>query len=116
MKCSNNLKQIGLGLHNFHDVFASLPAGGVTSSTKPPGMKFQILNNKIHGWAIFIYPYIEQKNLYDQYHFDVNWYDAPNKLVREQYVTTFICPSSPDQFKPLEPAAKSDVVQMRRLK
>src|SRR5437899_216277 len=94
MQCSNNLKQIGLGLHNFHDVFGSLPAGAVTSSAKPPAMKFQILNNKIHGWAIFVYPYIEQKNLFDQYHFDVNWYDAPNQLVREQYVSTFICPSS----------------------
>ena len=95
MQCSNNLKQIGLGLHNFHDTNNCLPAGAITSSVKPPGIKFSVPNNKLHGWAIFIYPYIEQKAAFDQYHFDVNWYDAANKLVREQYVTTFICPSSP---------------------
>jgi prepilin-type N-terminal cleavage/methylation domain-containing protein len=94
MQCSNNLRQIGLGLHSFHDQNGCLPAGAITSSAKPPAVKFNVPNNKIHGWAIFIYPFIEQKNLYDQYKFDVHWYDAPNQIVREQYVTSFICPSS----------------------
>src|SRR6478735_3653731 len=67
MQCSNNLRQIGLGLHNFHDTNGCLPAGAITSSTKPPGVKFSVPNNKLHGWAIFIYPQIEQKALYDQY-------------------------------------------------
>lgn len=94
MQCSNNMCQIGLGLHNFHDTNGCL-AGAITSSTKPPGVKFNIPNNKLHGWAIFIYPYIEQKPAYDQYKFDINWYDAANVPIREQFVATFICPSSP---------------------
>jgi len=95
MQCSNNMRQIGLGLHGFHDTNGCLPAAAITSSTKPPGVKFNVPNNKNHGWAIFIYPYIEQKPAFDQYKFDSNWYDSANTLVREQYVTTFICPSSP---------------------
>src|SRR3954447_18482551 len=95
MQCSNNLKQIGLGLHNFHDTNLTQPAGGITSSAKPPGVKFNVPNNEIHGWGIFIYPYIEQKAAYDQYHFDQHWYDAGNTLVREQFINTFICPSTP---------------------
>ena len=95
MQCSNNMRQIGLGLHSFHDTNLCLPAGAITSSAKPPAVKFNVPSNKLHGWAIFIYPFIEQKAAYDQYHFDVNWYDAANTTVREQYVNTFICPSTP---------------------
>jgi prepilin-type N-terminal cleavage/methylation domain-containing protein len=95
MQCSNNMRQIGLGLHNFHDVNNCLPAGAVTSSAKPAGVKFNIPSNKLHGWAIFIYPFIEQKPAFDQYQFSQHWYHANNQIVREQYVATFICPSSP---------------------
>ncbi len=95
MQCSNNLRQIGLGLHGFHDTNGCLPAGAITSSTKPPGLKFNVPNNKIHGWAIFLYPFIEQKAAFDQYKFDINWYDSANAPIREQYVSAFICPSSP---------------------
>jgi prepilin-type N-terminal cleavage/methylation domain-containing protein len=94
-QCSNNLKQIGIGLHSFHESYGSLPPGAVTSSTGIAGRRLNIAGNKIHGWAVFIYPYIEQKNLADQYKWDQNWYDAANKPVREQNVATLICPSSP---------------------
>jgi prepilin-type N-terminal cleavage/methylation domain-containing protein len=95
MQCSNNLRQIGLGLHNFHDTNNCLPAGAITSSAKAAGKRFSVPNNKLHGWAIFIYPFIEQKPAFDQYRLDQNWYDLPNQRVRETHVTAFICPSSP---------------------
>jgi prepilin-type N-terminal cleavage/methylation domain-containing protein/prepilin-type processing-associated H-X9-DG protein len=94
-QCGNNLKQIGIGLHSFHDTYGSLPPGAVTSSTGVAGRKLNIAGNKIHAWVVFLYPYIEQKNLADAYKWEQNWYDAGNKTVREQYVGTMICPSTP---------------------
>jgi prepilin-type N-terminal cleavage/methylation domain-containing protein/prepilin-type processing-associated H-X9-DG protein len=58
MKCSNNLKQMGLAAHNYNDTFGTLPTGWyTTASTKPsPGW----------SWATLILPFIEQDNLYKQ--------------------------------------------------
>ncbi len=59
-QCRNNLKQIGLALHNYHDVF----------NTFPPGYVAKIANNKtssersMFAWGALILPYIEQGNLY----------------------------------------------------
>src|ERR1041384_5778289 len=79
MQCSNNLKQIGLGLHNLHDAYGCLPPGGLQQSTntnKAGFTKFSIPVTTVHGWAGVVYPYMELKNLSDQYHWDKNWYDV----------------------------------------
>ncbi|WP_020475902.1 DUF1559 domain-containing protein [Zavarzinella formosa] len=54
MKCSNNLKQIGLATHNYHDANGSLPVGAVG----PTAMNVRIT------WMLNILPYVEQDNLY----------------------------------------------------
>jgi prepilin-type N-terminal cleavage/methylation domain-containing protein/prepilin-type processing-associated H-X9-DG protein len=57
MSCQNNLKQIGLALHNYHD----------TNSTLPPGYLYRGGNGKPnYGWAALILPFVEQGNLYTQ--------------------------------------------------
>ncbi len=97
MQCSNNIRQIGVALHNFHDTQQCLPPGGVATATAATvaHTKFNIPINVVHGWGVFVYPYMEQKTLSDQYHWDKNWYDKTNQLVYQQYVTSTICPSSP---------------------
>src|SRR5207244_129069 len=60
ISCANNLKQMGLALHNYHSANGTFPPGGITngeccSTQSGP------------NWAIFILPYIEQDNLYQQY-------------------------------------------------
>ncbi|MHC2071004.1 DUF1559 family PulG-like putative transporter [Bremerella sp. T1] len=57
MQCTNNLKQIGLALHNYHDTYNALPAAWIRrhGSSDPK-----------YGWASMILPFIEQSNLYDQ--------------------------------------------------
>jgi len=57
MQCSNNLKQIGLALHNYHDTFLALPAGYIRdSSSQQPS----------YGWGTSILAFIEQGALYDR--------------------------------------------------
>jgi hypothetical protein len=95
-------------MHSFHDVYGSLPPGAVTTSTGIAGRKLTIPNNRIHAWVVFIYAYIEQKNLSDVYKWDQNWYDAGNKTIRETYISTLICPSTPTP-KRLDSATTSSV-------
>jgi prepilin-type processing-associated H-X9-DG protein len=71
MQCTNNLKQIGIALHNYHDTLGTLPPGAVTSPYEVGG----ILNgnaagpgNVQPGWgtAALILPFVEQIGVYDQ--------------------------------------------------
>src|SRR5437870_10623056 len=59
MSCSNNLKQIGLALHNYHDVQAKLPPGWIMQATNPGDSA---------GWGrpTLILPSLEQQNLYER--------------------------------------------------
>jgi prepilin-type N-terminal cleavage/methylation domain-containing protein len=52
MSCTNNLKQYGLAIHNYHDVFSKLPPLYVTGNGTPT-------------WQTFLLPYLEQQNAYN---------------------------------------------------
>ena len=99
MSCSNNLKQYGLGMHNFHDTYKVLPAGGVrppaASAPADPQRKFSIPLTVNHSWMIFLLPFMEQQQLYDPYHRDLDWKDAANRVIRETHLQVAQCPSAP---------------------
>jgi len=99
MQCSNNLKQIGLALHNFHDVYQCLPPGGLedaTNASRDGFLRFNIPTTLQHGWAVFTLPYLEQKPLAEAYRFDRDWRAPENKSVRETQLKVFQCPSAPN--------------------
>ena len=84
-KCQNNLKQIGLAIHNFHSA----------KGTFPPGLN-QINGNPCFGWGVYILPYIEQGNLYQQIDPDNRTFkqvftSVPNLF--QTSVPTYLCPS-----------------------
>src|SRR5688572_28592874 len=54
-QCSNNLKQIGLGLQNYHSAHKSFPPGGV------------LRNNQGHSWWLLICPYVEETSIYQRF-------------------------------------------------
>lgn len=84
-KCQNQLKQMGIGIHNFHDTMNQLP---------PSRIGYEYI-----GWTVLVLPYVEQNNLYET--FDLT------KKISAQYesslkssVQVYVCPSrrAPGQF------------------
>jgi prepilin-type N-terminal cleavage/methylation domain-containing protein/prepilin-type processing-associated H-X9-DG protein len=87
-QCVNNLKQIGLALHNYHDAARAFPPGYVSDhdangNDTGPGW----------GWASFILPQMEQQNLFAAIHFDQPINDAVNAPVRVRTLRSYLCPS-----------------------
>ncbi|MEZ6139056.1 MAG: DUF1559 domain-containing protein [Zavarzinella sp.] len=90
-KCTSNLKQLGLALHNHHDMLGSLPAAR-QQRLNPAG------ETVIHSWTPHILPFIEQDAIHRQYNFDVNWDASDNagagRAIRNK-INVFVCPSVP---------------------
>ena len=68
LKCQNNLKQIGLGLHNYQATNGFFPPGAITNSNtvavKQVRQRVGVTAPTLHSWSVFILPYIEQDNLF----------------------------------------------------
>ena len=84
-QCQNNLRQLALAAHNFHDTNLKFPSsvrpGGLTTAPRIAGITFLL-------------PYIEQNNMYDKYDQTRNWSDPVNLPVTSKQVSTFLCPSA----------------------
>lgn len=78
--CSNNLKQIGLALHNYHDTNNAFPAGSLPSFV---------------GGFVAILPFMEQNNRYQLYNFSLPYTDPVNRAVLDQRIELYLCPSMP---------------------
>jgi prepilin-type N-terminal cleavage/methylation domain-containing protein/prepilin-type processing-associated H-X9-DG protein len=79
MKCSNNLKQYGLALHNYHDTNNRFPPGGLmgTASAANPSYPYnQDWNSDQGSWQVYILPYMEQDNLYRQINPQINLFNS----------------------------------------
>ena len=92
-QCSNNLKQMGLAVHNFHDTMRKLP-----SSVRPGGLTTA---PRIAGLTLLL-PYLEAKNSYDKYDQTINWGDAGNLPVTSLPIPSYNCPSTPVSKKRLD--------------
>jgi prepilin-type N-terminal cleavage/methylation domain-containing protein/prepilin-type processing-associated H-X9-DG protein len=86
MSCQNNLKQIGLALHNYHDALGSLPP----SRTYPDGIS-------IHS---FLLNFVEQNNLCATMAMMMPYTDPMNDMARTTPVKIFLCPSDPEAAIP----------------
>jgi len=80
-QCSNNLRQIGIALHNYHDVQLSFP------------INYRPVTNGPYSWMQAILPYIEQQNLYSQITIGGVQSLPNNLLVRNTVIKTYRCPS-----------------------
>src|SRR3954465_4202613 len=99
LKCSNNLKQLGLGLHNYNEANGRLPMGAYSASQS---------TTYSYNWRTLILPYLEQGNVFDKLKFDGTepftagnnpGTDAPNSTMGSYVlvglvVPGFKCPSN----------------------
>jgi len=93
MQCSNNLKQIGLALHNYHDTNKCFPPGSFWFSTDYANYRGSIL--------IRLLPFLEQQPLYNQFDFkntggvsvDNQVIPGTTTLIQSQVVAVYVCPS-----------------------
>ncbi|QDU82366.1 putative major pilin subunit [Polystyrenella longa] len=87
-QCTNNLRQIGIALHNYADVHRGLPPGRITTFYGGPAV--------FSGWSIYLLPYLEGQNVVDKYDFDYPHFEIQNQEAVQQQISTYICPSSYD--------------------
>ncbi len=92
MSCSNNLKQIGVALHNYHDTNRMFPPGYTDGNTNPNSTP----DNDVGpgwGWAAYLLPFVEQDTLYKQIDFTKPVGVGPNAAVCQVPVRLYQCPS-----------------------
>jgi prepilin-type N-terminal cleavage/methylation domain-containing protein len=92
MSCFNNLKQIALALHNYHDTYKSLPSGWLAHdpATRLPMPEGQ----NGWGWASLIFPFVEQGNVSGNIvQFGKPILDPINNAARTHYLPLYRCPS-----------------------
>jgi len=89
MSCQNNLKQIGISLHNYHDTYKALPAGMRFDNASQAHISPDFRPN----WIIAMLPFFEQQPLYNS--FDQNFYisHARNRVPRGTSIPTLLCPT-----------------------
>jgi len=90
MQCTNNMKQIGLAMHQYHDVSKRFPYAVTTCCTPPGGT-----------WVILIMPYMDQQNLYDQFDLSKTMKDPVHTQAVQVPINTLICPSDPAASEPI---------------
>jgi type II secretory pathway pseudopilin PulG len=93
-QCSNNLKQLALSMHNYHDVYKSFPINYGNNAIVPVAWD---ANDTGHSWITGILPYIEQKALYDQIDITKTATQAPNVAISRTPITALICPSDDNE-------------------
>lgn len=85
----NNLKQIGLALHNFHATYRSFP----------PHASYNKKGKKLLSWRVFLLPYLEQKELFNQFRLNEPWDSEHNKKLIARMPMVFADPTSPASRK-----------------
>lgn len=82
--CRYNLRNIALALQNYHDVYDSFPPAYIADANGKP----------MHSWRVLILPFLENRNLYDQYRFDEPWNGPNNSRLASEMPEYYQCRAS----------------------
>jgi prepilin-type processing-associated H-X9-DG protein len=97
-KCANQLRQLGIGLHNYESANGHLPSSGqgTNYATSPPSVAFEL-----HSTFTLLLPYVEQENVYRQFDLTKAYNaTAGNQLAAKSVLTILVCPSNPLRSQP----------------
>jgi len=99
-QCQNNMKQMGLALHNYHDNYQFFPASGWTTvgSGNPSG--------KWHSWRTVVLPYVEQDSLRRLFDLNFHWWEGPNLTAAVYPMKMYECPSTGERLPITSAVAK----------
>lgn len=84
-QCANNLKQIALALHNYHDTWQSFPPAYTVDANGKP----------LHSWRTLLLPYLEANHVYTQIDLNEPWDSPRNMAAASRMPPVFRCPSDP---------------------
>lgn len=86
MSAANNLKQIGLAFHNYHDAYRRLPPRAITDDAGRP----------LLSWRVALLPFLDQQGLYEQFRLDEPWDSPHNRPLADLIPPVYLDPSIPD--------------------
>ena len=92
VQCRNNLKQIGLALHNYYDTHQVLPPSS-TSDVEKGVWRDRPFRYHLHSWASLILPQLEQTNLQNLVDYNVSALDSANQTAAGTVLPVYRCPS-----------------------
>ncbi len=102
MSCQNNMKQVGLALHNYHDTFNSFPPLAVWGVGRQPPYTLPYH----HTWVVMTLPFIEQQALYESINKNLPIWGqllpGSTEMIVSQQIPTLICPSDGGSNSPQE--------------
>jgi prepilin-type N-terminal cleavage/methylation domain-containing protein/prepilin-type processing-associated H-X9-DG protein len=89
MKCGNNLKQLGLGLQNYHDTFGEFPKNNPLVTRASDSRTFVE-----QPWSITLLPFLEQDNVFKQWNLGLGYAEGSNLTTVRTAIPAYKCPSS----------------------
>jgi len=97
--CSNNLKQLGVGIQTVASASSRLPfnkdAMKASGAPNTGVVKWNLSNNGGYSWIVMALPFMERSDLYDQFDFTINSNAGTNLAVSQTIIPTLLCPSNP---------------------
>lgn len=107
MQCSNNMKQLGLGMLNYETSFQALPSNNPLEQRGGDGLRY------VQGpWTLATMPFVELNTTYDQWDQNFGFAEGTNRALLETGFPVYKCPSSPvplvADYPPLSPAFSAD--------
>ncbi len=89
MSCCNNLRQIGIGLHGYHNTYRTFPPGATEHRVIDGDEGRQL------AWSAMLLPFVEQKAVYDLMDLNTGFDSSANEAAAARVLSVYICPSNP---------------------